>query len=112
MCRLSKAFKFLDQSSKTLEMGTGASALGDKRLNDGDIQWWEYIWDMTTRSRVCHKKALGELLSGPYKQLQKLRLKVSYGIRGYLWYTRHTFEEVEEDSQTDKKGENGSLLQV
>ncbi len=44
-------------------------------------------------------------MSGLYKQLQALKLKVSYAIRGYLWYTRHKFEGVEEDSQTDKKEE-------
>ena len=109
MCRLSKALNFLDQPSKTLEMGTGAPALGDRRLYESYIQWREYIWDGTTRSRICHKKAFGEVLSGLYRQLQAFRPKVSYSIAGYLWNTRQTFEGVEEDSQADKMGKNGRV---
>lgn len=30
--------------------------------------------------------------------------EVRYGMGGYLWYTKHTFERAEEGSQADKKG--------
>ena len=35
--------------------------------------------------------------------------KVNYGFGGYLWYTKYKFEGVEEDSQADKKRENGRV---
>ena len=50
------------------------------------------------------REGLGEVLSGLYKQLQALRPKVRYSVGGYLRYTSHTFEGVEEDSQARQGG--------
>ncbi len=46
---------------------------------------------------------LKEILFGLYKLLQVLKLKASYFIEEYLWYTRYTFKRVEKNNQEVKK---------
>lgn len=96
--RLSKVLNLLDQALKTLKIGKEVFVTRDRRLDEGDIQWWEHIWDKITGLKVCYKKALGQVMSALYKELQSLRSKASYGTGRYNWYTNNIFERVEEES--------------
>ena len=83
-----------------------------KKPHEVNIQWWEYIEEMSTFSRIYDEKAskkyYPDCINNHYHKDWKSIMSIeSYlCIESYFCYTLQIFQRVEKDHQIDKKREN------